>query len=187
MKDRETKISIAFLREVLRYDADSGNLYWLRRKGCRPEWNTRYSGKRAFTTLTPWGYNSGSINNTHFQAHRVVWALVHGNWPGDMDVDHLDGNRKNNRIENLRLVSKLENSRNKGMTSRNSSGVVGVCWHKGAQKWLAQYSKGNWPIYLGVFSDKEEAAQAVRAAREAEGFHPNHGTRAAFVDRTKRK
>ena len=71
-----------------------------------------------------------------YRAHRVAWAIHHGSWP-DGEIDHINGVRDDNRIENLRCVSRHENKKNTAIPSHNTSGVVGVTWHKPSRKWRA--------------------------------------------------
>ena len=75
--------------------------------------------------------------NFRYLAHRVAWLLYYRVDPGDMQIDHIDGNRENNVISNLRLVSHGDNMKNQRKRSDNTSGITGVHWHKGADKWLS--------------------------------------------------
>ncbi|WEL95513.1 HNH homing endonuclease [Xanthomonas phage vB_XooS_NR08] len=110
------------------------------------------------------GYKVLSFSGHLCLAHRVAWLLVHGKWP-ENDLDHVDGDRSNNRISNLRECSQAENSQNKGKYSNNTSGVTGVTWNKQCQKWHAQLMVAGNQIFLGLFSTIEEAAQARAAAK----------------------
>ena len=85
------------------------------------------------------------------------------------------GNRANNAIDNLRCVSRTQNMRNMKMSDRNKSGIVGVYWSKGRQKWVANISLAHRTVYLGIFSDINEAALARKKAEQEHGFHENHG------------
>ena len=97
--------------------------------------------------------------------HRVIWAMVYGDWPKGQ-IDHIDGNGLNNRIQNLRDVTHSENQRNKRLQSRNKSGHSGVTWYKPTQKWQAFISVDGKQKHLGHFGTVEEAA-AARVAAEA--------------------
>ena len=105
------------LRQVLSYDPESGSLSWLSRsvgmftgsEKCRPEaaaarWNSRFAGKPAFQTDFSQGYKCGEFNGQTLLAHRVVWAIHYGQWPKGV-IDHINHNRADNRISNLRDVS----------------------------------------------------------------------------------
>ena len=99
------------------------------------------------------------------RAHRLAWALHTGGWPKG-EIDHIDGDESNNRIVNLRDVSKSVNQQNKRLPRVDSkSGFIGVCWHKGGGKWSAQITVHGKSIYLGLFSDPAEAHSTYIAAK----------------------
>lgn len=174
------------LRKLLRYEPDTGKLYWLERTldlfrdgkqsaehNCAA-WNGRFANKEAFTAVHGEGYRQGTIFSRVYFAHRVIWAMVHGAWPADQ-LDHINGVRDDNRIKNLRAVTNQENGRNKKLPSDNTSGVMGVGWHKPACKWAAQINVSGRCVYLGVFTKKDDAIAARKAAEVKFGFHENHG------------
>ena len=175
------------LRKLLRYDPETGKLFWLARTPdvfpvtpgrssdvkCKM-WNTRWAGKEAFTADKGHGYKNGVIFCENYYAHRVIFAIVRGHWPRDC-IDHINGDGADNRICNLRAATISENSRNQKLCSTNTSGVVGVTWNKAAGKWAPQIQDGGRNVWLGYFSSKSEAI-AVRKAAEVEyGYHQNHG------------
>lgn len=109
------------------------------------------------------------------RSHRLAWALYHGQWPCvSLEIDHKDGNRGNNRIDNLRLVTHTENSRNAGLPRNNKSGIQGVYWHRGRSKWQVTVQVDGRTRYFGIFEDKEEAARAAREAYQKLGFTDRH-------------
>ncbi len=142
-------------------------------------WNSRYSGRSAMRNPGKNGYYYGYILGEMMVAHRVAWAAYYGEWP-DMDIDHIDGNRKNNSKSNLRLLSRQDNLRNRGKCRRNTSGVVGVYWHKAARKWRAFIKVGDKQVHLGLFEEKEKAVIARKKAEEEFGFFEGHGERDAY-------
>lgn len=173
------KIEVALLRQLLRYEPDTGKLFWLPRPLSMfhaPHygriWNDRYATKEALTADNGVGYRIGSIFNRHYLAHRVAWAIVHGEWP-DV-IDHINQNPSDNRLINLRSVTASENSRNARRQSRNTSGHSGVQLH-GSGKWYASISTDNGLKYLGIFSRKCDAVSVRKAAEIEHGYHPNHG------------
>lgn len=110
-----------------------------------------------------------------FFAHRVVWFLENGCWPKDQ-IDHVNGNKKDNRISNLREASPAENSRNVGMLTRNTSGVKGVYFEKSTGKWGARIRFDRKQICVGMFDSIENAETAIRIKREQlHGKFANHG------------
>lgn len=173
------------LRELLRYEPETGKLFWLPRtpesfgspfytaRRCAA-WNAIYAGEEALNRNHNQGYRAGAILNRTYLAHRVVWAFVHGQWPED-EIDHLDGCRSNNRIGNLRTVSRCDNMRNRQLSTKNTSGVMGVYWAPHAKKWRAEIKTDEARIHLGYFNDKALAVAARKAAERGQGFHPNHG------------
>ena len=136
-------------------------------------WNTRYAGQQAFRTLDSHGYKISRIFDRKYYAHRVVMALASGEWPDE--VDHIDGNRANNAIENLRAVSHKGNQRNTKRPSNNKSGVIGVYWNSARELWTAQIHVDGKGIHIGDFRSIEHAKSARKLAELKHGFHPNHG------------
>jgi hypothetical protein len=90
-------------------------------------------------------------------------------------IDHEDGNGLNNRWENLRDVTRLENMRNRRKYKNNTSGVVGVVWNKARGKWQVQIKVKGTLIFLGYFVNKDDAIKARKKADIKYGFHKNHG------------
>lgn len=173
------------LRQLLRYESESGKLFWLPRgpewfsdSKYEPErvshwWNTRFAGSEAFCTFDQKGYPYGFLFERRIAKHRVVWALHFG--PINGEIDHIDGNPANNLIENLRDVSRKANMQNKRTYARNTSGFRGVYWSKPMQKWRVAISMNGKERHLGFFADFNDAVSARKAAEEAYGFHENHG------------
>ena len=178
-------ITPELLRKILRYNPETGKLFWLKRTADMFEsgklsaqhrcnvWNGNYAGKEAFS-INGKGYIDGKIFNISFNAHRVAWALFYGEWPKEQ-IDHIDGNRTNNKISNLRAVSQAENSKNVKLTEANTSGTVGVYWYKRKNKWCAEIVCDYKKIRLGYFDEIQDAIAARKQAEKKYGFHPNHG------------
>jgi hypothetical protein len=137
-------------------------------------WNTNYSGAETFKMKHSEGYLRGRVYGKFYLAHRVAWLLTYGTWPDD-DIDHINGDRSDNRIANLRVATRSENMKNAKMRVNNTSGVVGVSWHKAARKWHAEIKSNGRKFSLGLFRDLEHAAIARRAAQICLDFHENHG------------
>ena len=136
-------------------------------------WNTRRAGKPALNAMTGFGYRAGLLFGKTLRAHRAAWAIHTGEMP-DV-IDHINGNRADNRIANLRSVSAIENRRNQKIPSHNTSGVIGVTWNKQFGLWAAIITVDGRNILLGRFADKADAVIARAAGEVKYGFHKNHG------------
>ena len=173
-------VPINFLREILRYDPETGQLYWNRRelsqcisaKACGI-WNGRFAGKIA-GSLGAKGYCVISIEQSLYGAHRIAWALHTGAWP-EHDIDHTNGDRSDNRISNLRQVSHAENNRNAKTYKSNTSGLTGVAQIRNSKRWRARIRVNGNLLHLGYFDSAEAAAEARQAANKKFQFHENHG------------
>ena len=155
------------LNEVFEYKL--GCLYWLKCPPCRVK-----PGDLA-GSVTKDGYLAVRFQRKLLMVHRVIWELVHGVIPEGMEVDHIDHNRTNNFITNLRLVSASDNQKNRSRRADNSSGVTGVHWNSRKKKWVAAIRANSTVITLGYFSDKDDAISARKQAEIDYGFHQNHG------------
>ena len=176
-------------RQLLRYEPEVGKLFWRRRpidmfadeRGWK-SWNTKWSGKEAFTTLKTVRRKGtriydpcfvGSILDMKFKKHRVIWAIVYGVWPEV--IDHKNGDPLDNRINNLRSVSQRENKMNTRLYANNKSGCIGVHWTSKVGKWTAAIKINGRKKHLGDFEDLSAAISARREAERNHGFHENHG------------
>jgi hypothetical protein len=182
-------IDPALLRRLLRYDPDTGKLFWRDRQssdfGSSPtypadarlrHWQKCFAGREALYSINSCGYKQGRVLRRAFTAHRVAWAIAYGEWPDR--IDHINGVRTDNRLANLRSVSSSVNNRNKCLPRNNKSGRMGVRWAARDRRWCAVIRVDGKDRYLGNYTSKE-AAIAARAAAEVElGFHPNHGRQA---------
>ena len=169
-------ISVNELNELLKYDPCTGKLLWRERQINTPRdkaFNTQHAGKVVYGEPHK-GYERVSVLGKRYKAHRVAWALHYGEWPKD-EIDHINGVRNDNRIENLRVVSHKENCRNVRRLDSNMSGVAGVQWEKHNRKWAAYIGVNNKKITLGRFDLFADAVVVRKAAEVKYGFHPNHG------------
>jgi len=168
------------LRQLLSYNPDTGELIWLDRdegyfkkptdaKG----WNKKYAGTKAFQTLH-YGYLHGHIFKRHYFAHRVAWAIHYGYWPTGQ-IDHVNGLRSDNRIENLRDVSHSDNQKNVKLRRDNKCGTPGIDWKKHASAWRVRVNREGKRHLLGYFKNLDEAVAARKSAEELYGYHQNHG------------
>jgi hypothetical protein len=146
------------LQEVFRVD-EEGRLFWKKKTA-----QCTVVGKE-ITRKNAAGYINVQLDKKAYRVHRIVWALVHNEDPGEKEVDHINGDRADNRPSNLRLCSRRQNRLNTKIYSTNTSGIKGVRFRPRSSKikpWIAQYGGK----YLGNFATQEEAANAVRIAVE---------------------
>lgn len=172
------------VKDILYYEPSTGIFTWKARKqsmfknraknACEA-WNLRYAEKEAGHIGTN-GYRIISVFGTPFGAHRLAWLYVYGRYPAK-EIDHINHDRSDNRIENLRAVTSQENGRNAKLSAANNSGTAGVGWHKATGKWRAriQCSAGEM-VYLGLFYSKSEAIKVRKDAEVRLDYHENHGT-----------
>jgi len=144
------------LRQLLRYEAETGKLYWDNNE----RW--RRNGKAA-GYYHHRGYRYIRIDNATYAVHRVVWKMYYGFDP-NVAIDHINLIKDDNRIANLREASKQENSRNTAPGPSNRSGFKGVCFHKISSKWRAQITANGKVIHLGYFDTPEQAHAAYAEA-----------------------
>ena len=138
-----------------------------------------HAGRRAFNAPHCLGYRAGSLRNKKYLAHRIVWVHAHGDWPKG-EIDHVNGDKTDNRIKNLRDVSSSENKKNVRLISTNSSGHVGVYWTARERRWVAQIVHLGRNRCLGYYRTIEDAIAARERAQVEFGYHPNHGRERSF-------
>ena len=145
------------LRELLNYDPETG--HFIRRQSSGPAKAGDVSG-----WMRQDGYIEISLCGRVYKAHRVAWLCVYGRWPAQV-LDHINGDRSDNRIANLRECNSAENCQNKRIYRNNTSGHTGVCWHHPNRAWVARISRDGRKRCLGYFKDKAEAVAAYLAAK----------------------
>lgn len=150
------ELTAEYLRSILHYDPATGIFTWKVRTA-----NQVKAGDVA-GSLDGHGYLQIKLQSRHYQAHRLAWLYVYGEWP-KLSIDHINRNRADNRISNLRDVSHKQNLQNTSKYSNNTSGHPGVSWNKRDSKWQAQIMHNYKHIYLGYFSILEEAIAARKA------------------------
>lgn len=167
------------LLQLLRYEPETGKLFWRARpisdfpnERIFKSWNTKYADEEAFTAITGDGYKIGSIENVRFYAHRVIFKMVHGTEPPQ--IDHINGQRPDNREINLREATDFINRHNAARSKNNTSGCTGVCWNRRERRWVASISN----YKLGRFLSKKDAIASRKRAEIEFGYHPNHGREA---------
>jgi hypothetical protein len=150
----------ARLKALFNYNPDTG--VFIRRMA-----NGRL---RVVGSLNHDGYVIFYVDNRRYLAHRLVWLYVHGGWP-ENEIDHINRDKADNRIINLRQVTRSEQCQNKDTQSNNTSGVTGVSWHKNGKKWRAHIKLKGIRYNLGSFCDINEA---IKARKQAELKYHTH-------------
>lgn len=178
------------VRELLDYNPDTGELFWKFRdikwfeetaKKNSPAqnqkiWNTKNSGNLTFTKVDNKGYNRGSLLGKTYAAHRIIWLWYYGELlTPEVDIDHKNHRRTDNRILNLGKVSRQQNLKNRSISSKNSTGFHGIWWDKDRNKYQVKICHSYKQIFLGRFSTLEEAIDARKKAEIKYGFDKNHG------------
>lgn len=155
-----------YLRSIIRYDHESGVLYW----NCN-RCKTKIGDVAG--TKTDRGYISVCIDRKRYRGHRLAWLHYFGEWPS-MQIDHVNGDRSDNSIKNLRECTQFENSQNMAFSSKKASKYPGVHFHAKTGKWRSAIRiDGNSRKYLGLFKTEQEAADAYSKAKmDAHKFNP---------------
>ena len=166
---------LAGLEKVLRYDANTGLLYWT-----VFIYRIKKPGDLAGHHNAA-GYITVRFDRVNYLAHRIAWYLHTGTDPGVLQVEHVDTDRTNNKIENLRLATALQNSWNKSKRAGTSSQYKGVAFYAQHGKWLSQIRANGKTTHLGYFIDELEAHRAYcLAAVEMHGEFANFGENSPF-------
>lgn len=147
------------LREVLRYDPQTGQFTWLVRLSIRI-----LIGRNA-GRINRHGYRIITIDCVRYHAHRLAWLYMTGEWPAHY-IDHANLDKADNRFANLREASRQQNSANTKTPSNNRSGFKGVQWHPQTKKWRARIGFNGKHQSLGLFKSPEEAHAAYAEAAE---------------------
>ena len=163
--------------ELFRYDYETGVLYWRWRVNNRVP-KTLEAG----TLMKSSGYLYVKVHGRLYLVHRIVMLMCYGFYGDGLEVDHINHVRNDNRLCNFRFITRSENSKNKSLSSKSTTGVTGVDFLKAHKKYRARI-RVNWEtIHLGMFDTLEEAAAALAEANLKFKFNNNHGKgRAEYV------
>lgn len=167
------------LKELLYYNTDTGIFIWNHRdagffsseRDCA-SWNNKNSGMIA-GAMSSKGYLVIKIFGKSYLAHRLAWIYVTGETP--MQIDHVNRNKEDNRIANLRNVTNSINHKNMPKQENNKSGVTGVSFCSSRGIWMAYIHRDKKRAYLGRFAHKFEAICARKSAELSCGYHESHG------------
>lgn len=148
--------SVEDARAALDYDPETGEFRWK----CRPAYRIQLGDIAG--SLNARGYLLIKLGGKNVAAHRLAMFITYGLWPAE-EVDHVNGNRTDNRLANLRPSTHSQNQMNKPKRRNNSSGHKGVSWASRDRRWVAQIKYNGRHEVVGRFTDKSEAEAAYRA------------------------
>ena len=154
---RYTILTQELLKEHFEYR--DGHLWWI-----KPRARSSVKAGKQFGSYAN-GYRIGKLRGKSYYEHRLIWLYHYGEWPKDQ-IDHINGVRDDNRIENLREATRQQNSFNRKSEKDSASNYKGVTWHKQHKKWQAQHRYRGKTYYLGLYETEEDAADAYRKATE---------------------
>lgn len=156
-----------YLKSILEYNSNTGEFIWKINKGNKAEINSTagylWIDKKRLNNK----YYKIKINGKIYRLHRIAYYYITGIDPKEKEIDHINGNSLDNRFNNLRLATNIENAKNKKIPSNNTSGFKGVSWHKASNKWRVKITVNNVPIELGSYKNKLYAALVyIRASKK---------------------
>jgi len=134
-----------------------GELYWLKNVSNKKE-NSIAGG------LVNTGYRRVMIHNKSYAVHRVIWEILKGPILDGYQIDHINHNRADNRIENLRLATNKQNNQNKSVRKDSETKIKGVYWRQDTKKYRAKIKINGKENHLGYFDTSEEASIAYQEA-----------------------
>ena len=180
LKRCDPNLAREIFSEFVDYNAENGKMFWkvrdkkwFHKEGVWKRWNSRYS-KNEVGSVNHYGYRVFAVFNRLYHVSRVAWLLSTGAWP-EQEIDHIDGNKTNNRLSNLREATRQENGRNKHY-AYGEVPLKGVSKYK--HKYRAHLGVDKKQVHLGYFDDAESAHAAYRkAAEERYGEFWNPGDR----------
>lgn len=164
--------------DLLDYNPETGEMFWKPSLKRCASWNARFAMKQAGYLLRGMDgkprYWYVRLYGIAYPAHRVIWAIYHGTTPPG-EIDHINGDGLDNRIENLRCVTRSENAKNRPLRHENRSGISGVTWAQKHKRWAVTVRIDGVQKSLGEFEDFFEAVCARKSAEFVYGYHANHG------------
>ncbi len=156
-----------WLKEHYDYNAETGELTRIKK-----DVNKSRIGFSAWP-IDSNGYRKVVIKGKIYAVHRLIWLWMHGYFPPEMD--HINHNRTDNRLSNLRKATRTQNSKNRSLRSDNTSGRVGISWQSSRKAWMAFINIDHKLTFLGRFKDFAAAVAAREEAESVNEYHPNHG------------
>jgi hypothetical protein len=184
----KTELTAEYVREALDYNPETGDLVWKARpiwhfkdRRIMDSWNSRYVGLGAGTPVNPSSKDRNNyylhmlLDKKSYLVHRIIWMHVHGSFPEEQ-IDHINNDRKDNRLTNLREATAAQNQHNKPLQVNNTSGSKGLYFDKTAKSWLVRVNREGKTVFCERRKSREEAEKALREYREKEHLEfANHG------------
>ncbi len=155
------------LSKLVHYNPKTGSMTWKKSRGS-------VSAGMPLKSKHKDGYFMAWVNKKLYLVHRLAWLYVTGEFP-KQEIDHINGDRTDNRIKNLQDVSKTENQKNASIRIDNTSGMTGISFRKQTKKWRAYINHNSKIIYLGQFVKKEDAIKIRKEANKKYNYHEGHG------------
>ena len=162
-------IDLEYARSILSYDPKTGLFTRIKTTKGKAKIGTNAGSKCH-------GYILIGLRDKKVRAHNLAWLFYYGVEQDGM-LDHINHNRSDNRIENLRIASRLENNKNTSLRKDNTSGFCGVYFRNDSKKWQVEISINGKRTKIGAFHKKEDAIEARKKANIVHGYHENHGVK----------
>jgi len=155
-KESEELVSQSYLKSLISYNPDTGVFTWIKSGiGISKDLISGYIENN--------GYRRIKINGKKYLGNRLAWLYMTGEWPSRF-IDHINGEKDDDRFCNLREATQSQNCMNRKTTSKNTSGTTGVSWSKNDKKWVSYINVNRKRKTLGLFKDKERAIQVRKFA-----------------------
>lgn len=166
-KKKFRKIDVELMRKHFSYNPENGRITHKFRvidRALDARFNKKFAGTLADTFIRPTGYRVVGLFHDYTSAHRIAWAIYYGECAGGFEIDHINRDKSDNRICNLRLATRSQNSMNVAAQKNNSSKLKGAHWNSRTGKYRSKIMLNGKEHFLGYFTTAEEASAAYAEA-----------------------